>query len=264
MRNLLVAAALVPAAYFTTATIPPGQTPLVAPGDALGGTPNADLSVWSETGLGPSPNQGQPYGAGTPGAPNYPFIEAPSMDYTTYGSAGYSKNLNLQAFEQQANIVNQQLYMQWVAKGADGPLPQYIGVDERNFDQWWAQVSANLGQDAPPQDFWTGLDPHNSFTSWIGTDASSDRYAAALPPSGSSVTSIGLPSPTMSPVTTLGGATYVTSASAGSTPDSVKQAIQDARNILAEDASFVKDPQLQAETAKVLAELAAAQAQQQE
>jgi len=258
MLKLIAAAALVPAAYITTTTLPRTETPLTPPGQTVGWGPNTGSSAWSQTGLGPSPYQGQPYGAGTPGAPNYPFIQAPSTDYSTYRSDDYIRNLNLQAFEQQANIVNQQLYTQWVAQGSTGSLPQYIGVDENAFNQWWAQYSANPGQDAPPQNFWTGLDPHNSFTSWIGTHG--DGFTGALPSAEPNTSSASPPGSKSMP----GSSTYIaaTTTSTHNTPQSVKQAIEDAKDILSQDAAFVKDAQLQSEAAKVIAELMAVQLQE--
>lgn len=248
---LTVASVIAPALY-TAHTIPRDST-LVPPGQSVGWGPNTGSPVWSQTGIGPSPYQGQPYGAGIPGAPNYPFIQAPSTDYPTYSSGDYIKNLNLQAFEQQANIVNQQLYMQWQSQGSKGSPPQYVTVDEAGFEKWWAGLqqtydpgSPSYGQNAPAQTFWTGIDPKNPTTNWIGTR---DGYGAAT--DASTITRVQLPD------VVLPTATISAAASAGTEP--IRQAMQEAAAILAQDSRLTKDPQIQAEVQKLLAELAAAQ-----
>jgi hypothetical protein len=248
MHKILLSAAFLPAMVYTAATTP--QSPLLPPGQVVGWGPNTGSPVWSQTGLGPSPFQGQPYGAGTPGAPNYPFIQAPSTDPAVYGTndPDYIKNLNLQVLEQQANIVNQQMYQNWVLTGQKGPPPQYVGIDENAWQQWWAQYSANPGQDAPPQNFWTGVDPNNSFTNWLGSGGS---YAGAP---------IGNP-PIQSPVniTSINGASGSVAISAGNT--SLFADLEQAKQLLLSDAAWSKDPAIQQALADAAAELAAAQKQ---
>lgn len=257
MHKILLSAAFLPAMVYTAATTTP-STALTTPAQAV------------QTGLGPSPDQGQPYGAGTPGAPDYPFIQAPSTDETVYGTndPAYIENLNLQAFEQQANIVNQQLYDQWVAQGSQGPMPQYIGVNETAFDQWWASYTP--GQNEPAQNFWTGLNPNNSFTSWIGTggDGFTGAPTGAPAASGSPSPTVTLPSTSTYSATaglsTSATATLPTSAPSGTAAGnaSLTADLQQAIQLLSNDAAWVKDAATQQALANAAAELAAAQQQQ--
>lgn len=246
MHKILLSAAFLPAMIYTAATTPQG--PLLPPGQVIGWGANTGSPVWSQTGLGPSPFQGQPYGAGTPGAPNYPFIQAPSTDPDVYGTndPAYIDNLNLQAVEQQANIVNQQMYQNWVLTGEKGPPPQYVGIDQNAWQQWWAQVSANPGQNAPPQNFWTGVDPNNFFTNWLGSGGS---YAGA--PVGNAA-----PQPLVT-VTSNSGASRSAGTPAGNT--SLVADLEQARQLLLSDAALSKDPAIQQALADAAAELAAAQ-----
>ena len=252
-KIVLAAASVIAPALYTAHTIP--QNSLVPPGQTVGWGPNTGSPVWSQTGIGPSPYQGQPYGAGTPEAPNYPFIQAPSTDYATYSSTAYIKNLNLQAFEQQANIVNQQLYTIWQSQGGKGNPPQYVGVDQAAFEKWWAGLQATYdpssptyGQNAPPQTFWTGVDPNNQMTNWLGTGGG---VGGATGTGNTTITRVQLPEVVM-PTATI-------QATASTGTESIRQAMQEAAAILAQDSKSTKDPQFRAEAQKLLAELAAAQ-----
>ena len=245
MFKLIAATALVPAAYFTTTTLPQSQPPLIPPGQTVGWGPNTGSSVWSQTGLGPSPYQGQSYGAGTPGAPNYQFNQAPSTNYGTYGGTDYVYAMNLQGMEQQANIVNAQLYAQWLNAGGTGPVPQYVGVNPQAFEQWWNSFPGGPGVgEAPPQNFWTGVIGNpNSMVSWIGSPGS---YAGAQ---------IWYPPP-VSPTVTIDAAQNSLS------PQSLTADLEQAKQLLLEDATRTDDPAIKQNATETLAQIAALEAQQ--
>lgn len=246
MFKLIAAAALVPAAYVTTTTLPQMQAPLLPPGQTIGWGPNTGSPVWSQTGLGPSPYQGQPYGAGTPGAPNYPFIQAPSTNYGAYGTTDYVYAMNLQEMQQQANIVNAQLYVQWQNAGGKGPLPQYVGVDQQAFEQWWNGFSGGPGVgQPPPQTFWTGVAGNpNPMVSWIGSPGS---YSGAQ---------IWFPQATSSDVTVN------TAPANAANLQSMLADLEQAKQLLLEDAAHTNDPAIKQNAADTLAQIAALEKQQ--
>jgi hypothetical protein len=138
------------------------------------------------------------------------------------------------------------MYQNWVLTGQKGPPPQYVGIDQNAWQQWWTQVSANPGQNAPPQNFWTGVDPNNSFTNWLGSGGS---YAGAP---------VGNPAPQPSvTITSSSGASGSVGIHSGNT--SLLADLEQAKQLLLSDAAWVKDPATQQALANAAAELAAAQ-----
>jgi len=95
--------------------------------------------------------------------PAYAPVGAASTDPAVYRTDGYIKALNLNSFLQVANHDNQYRYDQysnslheWKEHGMQGDPPappKYESVDLNGFNNWWAQYSANPGQDAPPTTF---------------------------------------------------------------------------------------------------------------
>ena len=102
------------------------------------------------------------YPVPTPGVP----IISGSTDPAVYvQDPNYIKELNRQSYHKYAvDVPNQYAHdrldfaaRQWEAnksatnlpKPGVSPVPAYVVFDDSAFDQWWAQYSANPGQDAP-------------------------------------------------------------------------------------------------------------------
>lgn len=84
----------------------------------------------------------------------------PSTNPNVYTNPDYMKQLNAQALEKYAvdvpnlNAFNRYDYLckQWEQNKSASlpPPPQYVRFDQGAFDQWWDQLNANMGSDAPP------------------------------------------------------------------------------------------------------------------
>lgn len=93
-----------------------------------------------------------------PPAPYAP-VGAGSTDPAVFRTDGYIKALNLNSFLQAANHDNEYRFNQykyqlheWSEHGMEGPPPappKYESVDLKQFDNWWTQYCANMGEDAP-------------------------------------------------------------------------------------------------------------------
>lgn len=103
----------------------------------------------------------------------YPQGQQPSTDAGVYTNPDYMKQSNLNMIQQQANHENQYRFdiyknglQNWAQNGMQGDPPappKYQAVDLKGFNQWWDQLTQNMGQDPPPKTFISNQLPNNGY-----------------------------------------------------------------------------------------------------